>query len=339
MKIAIHPVKGSFSDRWITYCREKKIPFKLVNCFDSDIVEQLNDCDVLMWHYHHTKFEDVLVAKKILFAIEHAGKTVYPDFHTNWHFDDKIGQKYLLEAIGAPLVPTYVFYNKKEAIDWVNTTEFPKVFKLKSGAGSLNVRLVKSKNEAIRLVNKAFSKGFSQFNTWGYFKDRYNKFRHGKDSFTVLLKGFGRLFISTEYSRKQCKEKGYVYFQDFIPGNECDYRITVYGNRAAAAKRMNRDGDFRASGSGIMHFEKELFDVRLVKMAFELNDKIKAQSLNLDFIFDANRNPLLVEMSYGFPTRGHDENQGYWDKALNWHEGKADIVNWIMDDLVAAFEK
>lgn len=64
VKIAIHHRKGSFSDRWIEYCIQNNIPFKLVNCFSSDIVEQVKDCDALMWHYHHAHSKDMIAAKK-----------------------------------------------------------------------------------------------------------------------------------------------------------------------------------------------------------------------------------------------------------------------------------
>ncbi len=51
-----------------------------------------------------------------------------------------MAQKYLLESIAAPLVDSYVFYSKKEAIKWVEETSYPKVFKLAGGASSSNVR-------------------------------------------------------------------------------------------------------------------------------------------------------------------------------------------------------
>ena len=96
MKIAIHHRPGSFSDRWIEYCKREGIEYKIVDCFQSDIIEQLKDCDALMWHHHHSVFKDVIVAKKLLFALEHAGVKIFPNFHTGWHFDDKVAQKYLL---------------------------------------------------------------------------------------------------------------------------------------------------------------------------------------------------------------------------------------------------
>ena len=78
----------------------------------------------------------------------------------------KLGQKYLLEAIGAPCIPSYVFYDKKDAIKWLNKTTFPKVFKLRGGASSVNVKLIKNRKQAIKIIRKSFTKGFKNFNRW-----------------------------------------------------------------------------------------------------------------------------------------------------------------------------
>ena len=113
MKIGIHHTKGLFSEHWIDYCKAEQIPYKLVNCYANDIIEQLADCDALMWHFHHASPKDFLFAKQLLYSLQASGKKVFPDYNTIWHFDDKVGQKYLLEAIDAPLAPSYVFYRKK----------------------------------------------------------------------------------------------------------------------------------------------------------------------------------------------------------------------------------
>ena len=65
-----------------------------------------------MWHFSHRDYKDVQFAKSLLISLENSGKKVFPNISTCWHFDDKISQKYLLEAIGAPIVPTYVFSTK-----------------------------------------------------------------------------------------------------------------------------------------------------------------------------------------------------------------------------------
>src|SRR5690606_24852129 len=119
--------------------------------YSNNIIEEIKGCDAFMWHHHHGRREDVLAAKPILFALEHANIKVFPNFNTAWHFDDKVAQRYLLEVIGAPVVPSYVFYNKDEAFRWAESALFPKVFKLRGGAGSTNVHLVKSRSQCEKI--------------------------------------------------------------------------------------------------------------------------------------------------------------------------------------------
>ncbi len=334
MKIAIHHTPGSFSDRWIHYCEENNIAFKIVNCYDSDIVFQLDDCNALMWHHHHGNYKDVLFAKQLLYSVQVAGKKVFPDFNTTWHFDDKVGQKYLLESIGAPLVPSYVFYSKKDALNWIETTTFPKVFKLRGGAGAANVKLIKSKSVACNLVKKAFGKGFSQFNRWNNLSERIRRFKEGKDNMMGIIKGIGRLFIPTEFAKMYPREKGYVYFQEFIPNNKFDIRIIIVDNKAFAIKRFTRENDFRASGSGNIVYEKNHIDVRCVQIAFNVNSKLKCQSIAYDFVFDEFNNPLIIEISYGFAVEPYNQCSGYWDSSLKWHEGRFNPQEWMVQNLL-----
>lgn len=333
MKIGIHNWKGSFNERWISYFETNNIDYKLVDCYSTDIISQLSDCDALMWHFNHKSPKASKFAKQLLYSVRASGKAVFPDFNTVWHFDDKVGQKYLLEAINAPLVPSYTFYNRKDALKWIEQTDFPKVFKLRNGSGSDNVRLVRSKREASGLVKKAFRKGFKQYDSWSNLRERYRKYRLGKTSFWNVTKGAIRLIYTTEYARLTSNEKGYIYFQDFIPGNDFDIRVVVVGNKAFALKRMVRKDDFRASGSGLLSYEKSNFDDNTVRLAFQVSDKLQSQCMAYDFIYQAG-NPLIVEISYGFAPEGYDACTGFWDRELNWHEGKINPYGWMIEDLI-----
>ncbi|WP_168400095.1 ATP-grasp domain-containing protein [Acinetobacter indicus] len=338
MKIAIHHRENSFSDKWIKYCEINNIDYKIVNAFDNNIIAQIQDCDVFMWHHHHSEFKDVLIAKKILYSLEHAGIKVFPDFKTGWHFDDKVAQKYLLEAIDAPLVPSYVFYDKQRALDWAKQTEYPKVFKLKGGAGAANVKLVKSYSQAISLINKAFGRGFAQFDRIGYFNERLSKYKKGKDTLLGVLKGFARIFIIPEFAKYQPVEKGYIYFQEFIPNNDFDTRVVIInGEVAAAEKRFVRKGDFRASGSGL--FDYEDINIDLIKVAFDVAYKLDLQSVAFDFILDKNKKPLIIEISYGFGVTGINNVPGYWDSNLKWHEGEFNPQEWMIENLIKKVAK
>lgn len=332
--IAIHNTgnKG-FAPRWVSYCQQQNIPYKLVNAYDSNIVEQLADCDAFMFHHHQGNYKDVLFAKQLLYSLQLAGKKVFPDFNTTWHFDDKVGQKYLFEAIDAPLVPSYVFYTKREALNWVNETSFPKVFKLRGGASSVNVKLARNKKDAVKLINKAFGKGFCQYDWKAQWKEARRKQKTGKASWRDVLRPIYYTLkrYPTPFAHYKGNEKGYVYFQDFIPNNAYDIRIIIVGNKAFGIKRVTRKNDFRASGSGHILYEKNELDERCVKLAFEINKKVKAQSIAFDFVFDTENKPLVVEISYAFMASVYDPCTGYWDKELNWHEEPFNPYGWMVD--------
>ncbi|HEM48838.1 MAG TPA: hypothetical protein ENO27_01375 [Caldithrix sp.] len=333
MKIAIHQSEGSFSDDWINCCKEKHIPYKIVNCYSTNIVKQIKDCDALMWHFHHASSKDVLFAKQLLFAVQATGKKVFPDFNTAWHFDDKVGQKYLLEAIKGPLVPSYAFCTKGEAIRWAKSTVFPKVFKLRRGAGSANVRLVKTRKQAIKLINKSFGKGFRLYNPWEGLKERRRKYKMGETTFVDILQGIVRLLIRTNFERTVGKEKGYVYFQDFVAGCSCDYRVKVINGKCWAFKRLVRENDFRASGSGNLVFSECEIPLKIIEIAFEISERLKLQCIAFDFLIDKEETPFITEMSYGFGY-SDGENYGYWTRDLLFHKGSFNPFCWMIDSLI-----
>ncbi len=337
IKIAIQHSKGSFSERWIDFCKEQGYKYKLVNSYSSDIIQQLENCTHFLWNFHHAKLKDKLFAKQLIFSIEKMGIKVFPNFNTVWHFDDKIGQKYLLESIGAPLVKTQIFYDKESALEWANTTIYPVVFKLRGGAGSSNVRLIKSKSEALNIVRKAFSKGFRSWSSSYRMKENWIKFKRDR-SFLHLretIAGFKNYMLPTYLQKlNNIIEKGYIYIQDYLPDNDYDIRIIVVGNKAVGLKRMIRKNDFRASGSGLLSYNKKEIDLRCVRISFDTIKKLKAQCIAFDYIFDQDNNPKIVEISYGFPLKFSDPCEGYWDSSLRWYPGRFNSQYWIIEELL-----
>lgn len=333
MKLAILSRKGSFSDGWIDYCQRQEIPFVELSPYDSDIMEKIADCDAVLWHHHHANEKDRLFAKQLLYSIEQSGKQVFPDFKTGWHFDDKLGQKYLLEGIEAPLVPSYAFYDKKTALEWANSTTFPKVFKLRGGAGSSNVMLVRSKIEAVKLIKRCFGKGFKELEYWKTLKYQWEKYRSGLISFKNLLNisiATARQYIKSVNNR----EHGYAYFQEFMPENKFDFRIVVIANQyALGEKRYTRDCDFRASGSG--KFDYSDIDVKAIELAFRTAKSLQLQSVAFDIIYAPDKTLKIIEMCYGFGTHGISQSPGYWTSDLMWHGRKGfDFCGWMVEDII-----
>ncbi len=324
MKIAIHDGNG-WNIKWQLYCKAEGIPYKLVNCYNTNIIQQLKDEGIthLMWHFHHLLFKDILIARSVLYSATKIGIKTFPDFNTCYHFDDKISQKYLLEAIGAPLVPSYVFYDKKEAMKWLkNEARYPLVAKLRRGAGSYNVCLLNNYKQAKTYTDKMFGRGLQPVP--GYLADIKNKLKVAS-SLNGIIK---RIKKAPNYFKIMYKgrhdfpnEKGYVYFQDFIAGNKEDIRIAVVGNKIWSFKRKVRAGDFRASGSGMIDYDTKNLPIQLIKRAFEVSQKLKAQSIAFDFVKDKSGNYYIVEMSYGYAGEVVYNCPGYWNESLVYEKG------------------
>lgn len=334
IRIAIQYSPISFSERWVAYCKEKKIDYVIVDCYRNDIIQQLKDCDALMWHFHHTNEKDVLFAKQLLYAVQLSGKKVFPDFNTMWHFDDKVGQKYLLESFNIPFVPTYVFYTYQDASNWAALTNFPKVFKLRSGSGSNHVQLVRNHKEAQYLIEIAFGKGFKD-NGLIPVKEMFQGIIQGTRPLSDFLKRLFRVVNPTKFSKLNNRHKGYIYFQDFVEGNTFDTRVIVVQQKAFAIKRLVRKNDFRASGSGKIIYAKQEIDERLVELSFKINSQLKTQCVAFDYVLK-NDSPMLVEISFGFLKEGYDRCPGYWDADLKWHEGPFNPYGWMIENLLTS---
>ncbi len=336
MRIAIHFEPGNnFSPFWLEYCKKNNLPYKIVNCYDNDIISQLEDCKFLLWHINNLNYKDQIFAKNLIYAVESRGIKCFPDFNTIWHFDNKTAQKYLFEAMGINLIPTYVFYDKRTALIWVETQDFPKVFKLSKGSGSKGVRLCHNPNEAKKLINTAFGKGFKIVSGGFILKERIRKYKKGQDNLLGIFKGLYHFIFGTEFLKMSLAEKGYIYFQDFIKDNPFDTRVIVIGHKAIAIKRMNRDHDFRASGSGNIIYDPAQIDHKLIRLAFDLNDKLKMQSAAFDFVYDEDGKPLVIEVSYGFNPKGYVPCPGYWDRSLLFHGAPVRPQEWMLEDLLA----
>lgn len=340
MKIGIQSIPKGFETRWVEYCEESNIVYKLIDVYRNDVLDQLRDCDAFMWHTDHLNRKDYQVAKRLLTAIEHSGKVCFPSIYENWHYDDKVAQKYLLEAIDAPLIPSYVFFEEKEALEWAADAKWPKVFKLTGGAGSSNVKLIHSKNEAKKVIRRSFGKGFLAFDQRKYIlEESFAKFRKHK-SLWRLFKGLRYLLKPLNKNWVNHIEKDYVYFQEFMPNNDFDLRLVVVNQeRIFGLKRHNRKGDFKASGSGNMDFLNNDVDRSILQLSIDVARKLKMNSVAYDIVFDKNEEPVIIEITYAYSTSAYEKCPGYWDENLNWVDGEiGNYSAWMVDKVIEQIE-
>ncbi|MGV8073271.1 MAG: hypothetical protein AB2L11_01725 [Syntrophobacteraceae bacterium] len=336
--IAIHERNNSFSDRWIEYCKERQLEYLPINIFASDLMRQLRSAEVSKLLYHMPLFDlkTRLASRAIGLSVELGGIDVFPNMLTSWHFDDKIAQKYLFEALDIPHCATWVFYDLESALEWISLAYFPKVFKLLCGAGSANVQLVRTRSHAVDLIMRMFGDGIKATNR--VLDDLQTKIykHHSHGDWIAMIKRIPATVRNLSRLRKGIvPERGYVYFQDFLQGNEFDTRVTVIGNRAFAFRRFVRPNDFRASGSGRIDWEPTGVDLHCVQAAFEASSKIGSQCLAFDFAYNGDGFAVVLEVCYAFIPEAVYRCPGHWDQELNWHEGHMWPQDAIMEDLLA----
>jgi glutathione synthase/RimK-type ligase-like ATP-grasp enzyme len=321
IKLAIHHRDNSFSERWIEYCKLNNVNYIIVDCFNTDIIELLLKEKVthLMWNFHHSSVYDLTVSAYVLNSVELMGMNTFPNFNSRWHFDDKIAQKYLFESLDIPVAQNYVFYSQSETEKFLKHISFPIVGKLKRGAGATNVKLIKSYTEGKHFVDLMFNKGVSSSgSSFGNLDQKIRVIKKVKNPITLIKKLFNYLKKFKKERSIANPEKGYAYFQEFMPNNNYDTRVIVVYDKAIAFKRMNRKDDFRASGSGKSNFND--IDINMIKIAFETSKKLKAQSLAYDFVYNHDKEPVIIEMSYTFGRDISDTAKGYWNENLEFLE-------------------
>ncbi|WKN30490.1 hypothetical protein PZB74_16110 [Porifericola rhodea] len=259
-------------------------------------------------------------------------KGCLPNYHTYWHYDDKIKQFFQLKAHGFPAIDSYVFWDKQSALSWMDSTELPVIFKLKGGASSSNVIMIKSRNRGKKLIKKIFGSGFisGKIPDKGHVKyqdfDIGKKIRHWGGNLLKTLNG-------EDINFRWQLHKNYALFQKFMPDNTFDTRVVVIGGRAFAFRRFNRENDFRASGSKKLDLEPANIDLRCIKLAQQVSRTLNYQCMAYDFLYDEHNEPVICEISY---THGQSviKCPGYWDEEMNWHEGHYWPQYWHLVDLL-----
>lgn len=331
--IAIHPDDytnpsrqqhdDASSPRWAQYLEQAGCTVRTVDVYSPEILSDLAGCDAFMWRWAHFWGMHRL-AHRLLPVIENElGLLVYPDQKTCWHYDDKAAQFFLMQALGIRTPKTWVFFSAERAHQWATQETYPVVHKLTTGAGSTNVSLVTSENEAHRLIDRLFIDGCFEL---AEMTDSVIPIRERVSNAMRMLRGVQakpKLSASGDVFHK-----GMIYFQQFIPNNSFDIRVTVIGHRAFAFRRINRENDFRASGSGQIAFSPLDVPLDAVRLAFDAARRLACQSLAFDILIDHDQAPVIVEISYTYASWAVHECPGHWEQnaiaptsPLTWVEG------------------
>ena len=296
-------LRQSFSDRWIAKARELGHEVRIVDVYRNDIIEHLRECDGFMWRFPHAPFPRLFAKRLLAVAEKGLGLVVFPDWNTAWHYDDKVAQRYLLEAAGIPIPKTWVFWKREDALNFCRSAKYPLVIKLAGGASSQNVRLLKDSTEAEYWINQLFYSGVFSLE-----RPTSTNLRE----IAKRLRPSARLLLKDRHPNPGYffeLQKSYLMVQEFIPDNPYDTRIAVIGNRAFGLRRFNRPNDFRASGSGNWDYDPDKVDLQAVRLGLRVAARLGMHTIFMD-VLKRGEERLVTEISYTAPSQ---QFPGYWE--------------------------
>lgn len=344
LTIAIQPdhvvqpngVQQSYSDRWLALAAAAGVRTRLVDVHRPDFFDHLAGCDGFMWRFGY-RAPQRLIARRVLAAVEHAlGIPVFPSWKSAWHFEDKISQHYLLRAAGIPMPRTWIFWDEAAARRFLDGASYPLVMKLANGYRSGNVRLLQSRDEGAYWVDQLFGPGVWTFGP----TPRRSRARAALDRAKAAARALAGVPAALPSLRDEL-QRGYFYAQEFLPGNAFDTRVTVIGNRAFAYRRMNRPGDFRASGSGLPDWDPSCIDLQMVRLAWLAARRLGTQSVAVDAMRRGDER-VLGEISYTYVGWMVRDCPGHWvlhgepeTGELEWVGGHLAPDDAIFEDFVA----
>jgi glutathione synthase/RimK-type ligase-like ATP-grasp enzyme len=289
--------------------------FDVVHLDHHDWLDVIQPYDVVLWKPTYMGPRSVSYFKeKIYFLEKYLHKLVLPNFATIWTFESKIAQSYLFHAKQVPIPETFVSFRLGDSLSGLQNARYPLVFKKSFGAASKNVRIMRNRSEAEKIVRMAFNR-----EVWD------SLLEHHSSKLVRVMRNIGKPWFWARLRDKILNEEiyGQAYWQEFIPGNEADLRITVVGNcYAYGFWRLNRPNDFRASGSGRLDFQREI-PVDLLRYCMNLSGELDFDSMAYDIIFKGGQF-VVTEISYGYLDTAPNRSRGYYEldaDDITLHEG------------------
>ena len=226
----------------------------------------------------------------ILVHLQNQGAILLPEFKYFRAHDNKVMMEILrkgfsdenLKTICSDVWPSY------EALQRAEITEYPIIVKRTGGAGGEGVFLAQNQKELYKYAEKVSRlTNMLQF----YYLSCVNMKQ--------------RLFHKKPVRIHNTK----FITQNFITGLDGDYKILVFGEHYFVLHRLNRENDFRASGSGRFTSDNSENVEVVLEFAKSCRKEITAPWVSLDICYDGVKCHLIEFqcISFGFKTMSMSE--------------------------------
>jgi glutathione synthase/RimK-type ligase-like ATP-grasp enzyme len=248
---------------WTKYRRflqTNDIPFEIYDIHRSSWLQEAQRFDMVVWRPMSFPHELEECRRKFRILEAQLGMLCHPSFAEARLYEDKVTQYDLLKYHGLPVIDTFISNSEEEVLEYLTTCDYPVVWKITAGSGSVGVELVPDRRVAERWVRRVFSiTGRRTY--WPY-----------------------------------AGQKNYVYLQKFVPDASYDLRVLVVGSMVFGYYRDVPKGEFRASGMRLVRWDPPPREA--IVLARRVARVLDLPFVAVDMLPDAEGNGLrIIELS------------------------------------------
>lgn len=286
-------LKNEFDDsykNWINACEKYKQAFFVVNLTGYNWFSEINSINFDGFLTCPPGRESVykqLYDERIYIIDKIMQKFCYPSFNEISLHENKKYLSYWLDANKIPHPKTFVFYNKLEALNFINKTKLPLVSKFNIGASGKGVIIFRDISKLTKYIESAFTVGLRR--NWGpnlrmgAWFDRIKNIINNPSHIKNRIEAYKKVYNDIQ--------KGFIILQEYIPHNY-EWRIVKIGNSYFGHQKI-KIGDKASGTKGIKYAIPPLKYLNIIK---DLCDKYHFNSMAVDAFEDNSGGLLINEM-------------------------------------------
>ena len=308
---------------WAIACEKRNIDYDIIDLTSYEWLDKLLNvsygyylaCPSVTVSYFKTLYDErIYILEKIM------GLNIYPSYQEISIHENKRFLSYWLKANNLPHTKTYVFYNKVNAINFINQTNLPIVTKINIGASGSGVKIFRSKNKAKNYIEQAFlSKGVrSQIGPnlkMGRYIERFKNIVRNPAHLKNRIKDY--ITIASN------PQKHFVIFQEYIH-HDYEWRVVKIGDSYFGHQKVKK-GDKASGTKGIDYI---LPPVKLLNFVRKVSEKFNFNSMAFDLFEDGKGGYLINELQTIF---GHVQE---YICEKNGNPGRLRYLNgkWVFEE-------
>jgi len=245
--------------QYMTACHDLCVSYRVVDVRRHDwmtLVRESGCSAFLAWPSTHLGIWKALYDERVRIMTEELALTVIPGEKEIWLYESKWRTADWLQANDLPHPRTWVFFEERDALDFLARAPLPLVAKADRGATSHGVVICRNRRAATRLVRSCFGKGY------------------------VPIRG-----------DKYDPQRGMVLFQEYLPDVN-EWRMVRIGD-SFICRFKERRGDFH-SGSGLVKWARPV--TALLDLVWEVTERGGFRSMNVDVFETGDGRLLVNEL-------------------------------------------